>query len=311
MKTYLIGVGGVGGYFGGMLQNAGFDVTFVSRGDHFRAMQQNGLILHTVEGKVELPQVDVLDDISKISQPDLILLFVKTTATEGVIQKLQSVVTNNTVILTFQTGFENDRIIREHLPENVVHPGLAYINARKAGPGQIEQVSGLCRLVYGPREGSADEAILRIQERFSQTGLDIRLSSDIEREIWKKLVWICCFSGVTVLFRSEIGRILNHPLGENVLRRALDEAFAIADACHVNLSEADLQEILSKIPYHQTVAPLAKTSLLLDLEKGNQTEVDTMHGALLAKARLHGLKTPILDTITAVIKVHDDSLSTE
>ncbi len=305
MKTYLIGVGGVGGYFGGMLQQAGFEVTFVARGEQYQALTHYGLTICTSQETIHLPSVSVIEHVSQIVDPDLILIFVKTSGTKAVAEQLKSVVSEKTVVLTFQTGFENDHILQAFLPNTVIYPGLAYINAKRTAPGVIEQISGLCTLTYGPRNGVVDDQLTKIQTHFEQTGLKIHLTSHIELEIWKKLIWICSFSGATVLFRSEIGRVLNHPDGEALFRRILDEAFLVADACQIPLSETDREEILSKIAYHQSIAPLAKTSLLSDIENGQRTEVETLHCALLAKAREHELKTPLLETIATIIRVHD------
>jgi 2-dehydropantoate 2-reductase len=43
MKIAIVGTGGVGGYYGGLLAQTGHDVTFIARGEHLQAIRSSGL----------------------------------------------------------------------------------------------------------------------------------------------------------------------------------------------------------------------------------------------------------------------------
>src|SRR6185369_7206456 len=112
MKIAVIGTGGVGGYFGGLLAKAGNDVTFVARGEHANALKTAGLTVKSVAGDFSVKPVKIVEAVSQLEAPDLVLFTVKTYDTESVAQALNTVIHDQTVVITFQNGVENDRKIQ-------------------------------------------------------------------------------------------------------------------------------------------------------------------------------------------------------
>ena len=131
MKIYILGSGGIGGYFGSLFAKAGLDVTFIARGENYKAIKENGLIVKSVVGNFEIKPAKVIESISKITDPDLIIFSVKTYDTEIVAKELSSVVNENTIILTFQNGVDNDIRIRKIISNTQVYPGVAYVITAK------------------------------------------------------------------------------------------------------------------------------------------------------------------------------------
>ena len=70
MHVAIMGTGGVGGYYWGMLARAGEDVTFIARGAHLEAMLSSGLTLKTTHaGEFNIP-VKATDDPGEIGTVD-------------------------------------------------------------------------------------------------------------------------------------------------------------------------------------------------------------------------------------------------
>lgn len=308
MQISITGTGGVGGYFGGLLAKAKNDVTFVARGEHYQAIKQGGLTISSAKGEFKIANPQVVDSIRKLQEPELVLVFLKTFSTVEAISELAEVVSPKTVVITFQTGLENDLEIKKLLPSAAVFPGLAYINSRISAPGKVEQISGACKLIFGARRGQDASVLNRIEELFTTAGISAQLVDNIELEIWKKLVWISAFSGATVLCRAKIGEILNEAAGERLFRSLLNEALRVAEVSQIELSEADRREMLERIEYYKGEGRNAKTSLLLDIEAGRRTEVETIHGALIRQGQSRGLSTPLLDAVYAAVKVYERAI---
>ena len=145
-------------------------------------------------------------------------------------------------------------------------------------------------MTFGARQGSADPGLEEVERFFQGAGINATLSNTIERDMWEKLIWISTFAGMTVLFRSPAGWILNNKSGEQLFRSCFDEVFAVAAAQGVTFSEVERGRIVGKIDYYKTEGKDAKTSLLLDIENLRRTEIETLHGALVRYARKSGVR---------------------
>ena len=305
MKTTIIGAGGVGGFFGGKMIKNGKDVTLVARGAHYEALKSQGLTVKCVEGDFHLPDVPVIATIGAMSDSDLVLIFVKTFHTPEVARQLRQVIQADTLVITFQTGLDNDLQFQDALAHPFVFPGLAYINSSRTAPGVIEQISGPCTLTFGARDAQDNRRLHEVLQLFRRAQINANLAADIEQEIWTKLIWISAFAGLTAIHRSPIGPILNDVQGKHLFHRCLAEAEAIARAQGVHLPKGLDRRLMRKIAFYKTRGQKTRTSLLLDMENGRLTEVETIHGALVRRARTAQVETPTLDLIYSVIKLHN------
>ena len=308
MQCHIVGAGGVGGFFGGLIARSGVDVTFVERGEQYRALRDQGLTVNSVRANFQIAQPSVVQSISADERPDLILVFVKTYHTATVAQELAKATRPDTTIITFQTGLENDLEILEHVSTQRVFPGVAYVNSSRTAPGIIEQISGPCTLTFGTRGGTNDPMLRDVEAMLRAATIDATFSSEIERVMWTKLIWICAFAGMTTLFRSKAGPIVNDVDGNRLFHRCLDEAYAIAAARDIHFSPEERDSVVQKIAYYKKEGRNAKTSMLLDVEGGRRTEIATMHGTLVKYARQEGLDVPLLEAINAVVQVHDHNI---
>ena len=131
MKILIVGTGGVGGFYGGLLARGGCDVTFLARGKHFQELQQSGLRIKSTVGDFGIKPVQVISSISEATPADLILVCVKAYDIEEISQALASIANSKTIIITLQNGIDNDQIMQKHLPESIVIPGITYVISTK------------------------------------------------------------------------------------------------------------------------------------------------------------------------------------
>lgn len=279
MKYYIVGTGGIGGYFGGLMAKAGLDVTFVARGKNYKALSEKGLqVKSTFYESFYLPEVQVVSEISQIKNPDVIIFSVKTYDTEKVAEELKKIVKCNTKIITFQNGIDNDLKIRSFLPEINVYPGVAYIIVKKSNPGEIKQTGKMRKLIFGARNAKGNSELNEFFSDLKKTGIDVTLSEDIMQEIWNKYIYIIAFAGATAYFRASIGEILKDKEKLKVFINLLKEAIIVANKKGIRLQD-DIFDMKMKIA--ENSAPDSKSSLLIDIENHRKTEIETLHGDLI------------------------------
>ena len=300
MKIYIVGSGGVGGYFGGMLAKAGNNVTFVARGKHYQAIKERGLVVKSVAGDFEVKPVQAVENISEISNPDLVIFTVKTYDTDDAAEELKSAIKDNSIIITFQNGVDNDSQIKKHVEDAKVYPGVAYVISTKTNPGVIEQTGGLRKIIFGDREDSNNLRLKEVEKLMKKAGIDATASDDITRDLWKKFMFIIAFSGITAVCRSAIGKVLSNPTTKSLYEQCLKEAISVAKAMKVNVVDDIFETIMSVSSKTQ---PDSKSSLLVDVENNRKTEIETLNGTLVRFAKEHDIDVPINELIYGAIKL--------
>lgn len=300
MRIYILGSGGIGGYFGGLLAYAGQDVTFVARGEHFNVLRDKGLTVKSVVGDFEVKPVKTIENISEITTPDLVIFSVKTYHTNEVAAQLASVINPNTVIITFQNGVDNDNQIKNHIKNTQVFPGVAYVISTKLKPGVIFQTGGLRKLIFGDRDNPANPKLKEIEQLIKSNGVDATLSNNITRDLWKKFMFIVAFSGMTSICRSPISKVLGNPITKSLYERCVQEAITVAKAMNVTLEDKAFEAIMG---ISERTAPDSKSSLLVDIENNRPNEIETLNGILVNYAKQLGIDTPINELIYGAVKL--------
>jgi 2-dehydropantoate 2-reductase len=300
MNIAILGAGGVGGYFGGILARAGNSVTLLARGAHLAAIRERGLEVRTPEGTFTAA-VTATGEPQEIGEVELAVVAVKSYSLPEIVPAARLLAERGAVILPLLNGVEAaDRLIEQGVPGDRVLGGLAEISAARLGPGVVERRSAFQRVVAGERAGGMSDRAERIAAAFREAGAEARASADITVDLWRKLAFITTMSAACGLARAPIGPVRRAPLGQLLIERALHEVVAVARALGVALP-ADVE---SKILVFIDSAPDAmRPSFLLDLESGGPTEIDDLSGAVSRFGRQAGVETPVHDVATAALSV--------
>lgn len=294
MNIYVIGTGGVGGFFGGKLALAGNDVTFLARGESYEKIKSEGLVIKSVDGDFSINPAKVINSYDEITNPDLIFFAVKTYDTEEVAKALAEHVTSESVIISFQNGIRNELAIQQYVKSAEVYPGIAYVISAKIAPNIISQTGGLKRLVFGDKHNSNNQKLKKIEELFRDAGIDAILSSDIEADVWKKYIFINAFAGMTALLSSPIGKILENADYTQMYEDCVRENIAIAKKMNVNLPETIFEDTMK---LSRNTNPAAKSSLLIDIENNRRTEIESLNGMIVRLAAECAVDVPVNEKI--------------
>lgn len=302
MKIMVMGSGGLGGYFGGLLARAGQEVGFVARGEHLRALRERGLRVQSVHGDFELRDVRTAESPAELGPAELVVFCVKTFDTDSAARQLRGALAPGAAVLTLQNGLGNAEKIDEVLGAGAAMPGAAHIESAIGQPGLIVQSSPRRRITFGESDGRRSERAERILAALQAAEIEAILSDNVRRVIWEKLIFITAMAGLTSLTRRTLGEVLGFEPMRALFRAALEEGAALATAERVGLPESVVQDVEETAA---TMAPTMRSSMQKDLERGRKMEIEALNGILVRLGRQHGLPTPVHSVIYAVLALEN------
>jgi 2-dehydropantoate 2-reductase len=301
MKIAVMGTGGVGGYFGARLAQAGCDVSFIARGAHLAAIREHGLKVESPLGDMHLLPVRITDDPRTLAPVDLVLFSVKLWDTEAAARSIASLFGPDTGIVSFQNGVQKDDILRRVFGDGAVMGGVGYIATAIARPGVIKHTGTLQRLVFGEYDGGRSPRAEALLAACRRAGIEAELSTDIRRQIWEKFVFLVGLSGTTATTRMPIGPVRENPRTRAFLRDLMREAVTVARAHGVTVPE-DYAE--KRLAFCDSLPPDMTSSLYHDLERGNPLEVQWLSGGVVQLGEQAGVPTPANRAVWDVLALH-------
>ena len=297
-----MGAGGVGGYFGARLQQAGHDVVFFARGKHLAALKENGLTLKSPLGAAQL-KAQVFEDPAQTGPVDVVMFAVKLWDTESAAARLRPIVGKHTIVIPFQNGVESVERLKRIFPEENVLGGSAYIATRIAAPGVIEHIGSMAGLEFGPllpAQRAPAEAFLAACQG---AGINAKLSDDIVRVIWQKFIFLVGVSSATAVARAPLGVVRSDPELRWLFEQAMRETWRLARARGVAVPD-DFVE--GRLAFAQTLPAEMRASMAHDLEAGGRLEAPWLCGAVAHMSAAAGLDAPVNRAVFAALKPYVD-----
>jgi len=297
MKIVVMGAGGVGGYFGGRLAQAGHEVSFVARGKHLEAIKAKGLALKSPVGDALL-KVKAAEDPAALGPADVILFAVKLWDTESASERLRPLTDQGAMVIPFQNGVESIERIGKVLGPERVMGGAAYIAGRISEPGVVTQVGTMARLRFGPVLPVQKKIAEEFHAACKQAKFDVELSDDIVKVLWEKFVLLVAVSATTTLMRQPLGVVRADPDSRWFLENCMRETWALGRKKGVRLAD-DLVE--QTVKFVDGLPHEMKASMLGDLEAGGKLEAPWLSGAVARMSRELGLEAPVNRTVYAAL----------
>jgi len=304
LRIGMAGAGAVGCHYGLALQRAGFEVVFLARGEHAKAMQEHGLRYESA-GITACVKVNATDNLDALSDCDVIILTCKTTQLTAMISDLAGVVRQDAIWLTMQNGVQAADKVLEIVPDAAVIAASAYIGVRIEQPGYvIHSAAGHVRL--GDWSGVADgniggdkDVVDELCKAWQSSGVDAQKVDDIRAILWQKMLWNCGFNAITALSRRFAKDVAMNPDTARWVSAAMQEARVVAQALGVTLDE----QVIAKHLEFTLQAGKVKTSMWQDLEHHRTTEIAAMNGYIVEQGLVHGIDTPVNGLLTDMIKL--------
>lgn len=298
MRIAVMGAGGTGGYFGGLLAQSGEDVTFIARGEHLKAIQRNGLHIESVHGDFTIHPAKATDDPSTIGPVDAVFFAIKTWDIEDAAQKLRPVLKPDTVILPVQNGVDASERVAAVLGEQYVLGGTCHIVSLVAEPGLIRQKSPFRRIALGEINGSITPRVQTLANVLQRAGAEVIISDNINKARWTKFLFIASFSGVGAVTRVPAGELRSCPETRQMLESAMREVAALAMANGVPLDASVVDETMDfvdNLPVDSTA------SMQRDILEGKPSELESQNGYIARHGVELGVPVPTNQFIYAAL----------
>jgi 2-dehydropantoate 2-reductase len=297
----VIGIGGVGGYFGGKLcqimsSDSNIHIYFVARGPHLQEIRKNGLLLATAEeGNLICKPTLATDRFGDLPTLDLCLFCVKSYDLARVLTEVRGVASQETLIVPLLNGVDVYERIRAVVPGGYVFPSCVYIGAYIEKPGRVTQKGGRCKILFGKDPQYRDIIPHEVFHLLERTHIRYQWVEDPYPEIWEKFIFIAAFGLVTACFRKSMGQVMESAELSNYVLSIMKEIVVLARREGIALREAIVEDSFNKggdFPYE------TKTSLQRDFERADKLdERDLFGGTILRLAKSLGVDVPITSSV--------------
>lgn len=290
----------MGSVVGGLLAKSGHDVTLIDVWQQaVEAINRDGLRIDDKAGASQLIKLRATLNPADSGVVDLLVVFVKCYHTEAAVRSALPVVGTRTTVLSLQNGWGNGPRIGEIVGTEKVVLGVCYHSASVLGPGHVLH-SGQGITHVGELSGQATPRVETIAAALRQAGLEVSVSTQVLKEIWSKLALNACTLPTSSLLRFYAPQLVQHESMLQLMRELLEEVVAVAREQDIRLDFDERWEAITGLL--ERCGPTAKASMLQDAEKGRQTEIDVINGAVVEAGRRVNVPTPYNNTMLWMVR---------
>lgn len=291
MRIAVFGTGGVGGYFGGRLAQAGEDVVFIARGQHLAAIREHGLQVSSVAGDFIIQPAAATDTPAAVGPVDLIVVGVKAWQVNDAAGAMRPLVQPGTMVLPLQNGIEAPRQLAEALGERHVLGGLCRLIALVSAPGHIRHPGVEPYIAFGELDSRPSGRTEQLREMFTRgQGVRVEIPANIQVAMWSKFLFIASLSGMGALTRLPVGEVRGHPETREMLIQAMAEIHTVALRQGIPIPEDVIPTTLSLI---DGLPPEGTASMQRDIIEGRPSELDAQSGAVVRLGQQLGVEVPV------------------
>jgi 2-dehydropantoate 2-reductase len=291
MRIAIFGAGGVGGYFGGRLAQAGEDVVFIARGDHLKTMLKQGLKVDSVKGDFLVKPVQATGDPAQVGIVDVVLVCVKAWQVPEAAEAIRPMIGADTVALPLQNGLEAPTQLAAVLGDQHVLGGLCGLSTFIMGPGHIRHAGADPWIRFGELDNRPSERVEGLRQVFDRaSGLTVEIPPDIQVALWRKFLFITVWSGVGAITSTPLGVWRSLPETRQMAENALKEIISVAQVRDVRLPE---NAVPTTMNMYDSLPPEITTSMQHDIAEGHPSELDAQIGAVVRFGKEADVATPL------------------
>ena len=303
VRTLILGAGGIGGYFGGRLVEAGADVTFLVRAGRAAQLARDGLVVTSPFGDIQSPvRFITRESLADDGRYDAVLLTCKSYDLEAAIPAIAPAVSGGAAIIPMLNGMKHLDRLDLAFGRAAVLGGMCAIAATLTPQGEVQQLNNQQLMVLGPRAPGQERVAQGFAQDAAGARFDFRLSEDIAQDMWEKFVLLCTMASMTCLMRATVGEIMQTDDGEALMLQTLNECDLVAHAAGHRPRPASIERTRALLT--DRTSNFA-ASMLRDVERGGPTEAPEIVGDMLARARAAGLPEAMLRVAWCHLQAHE------
>lgn len=297
MRTYVIGAGAMGGFYGGLLKRAGYDVSLIDvREDHVARINRDGLKVQGVRGD-HVINIPAHTSVQGLAPCDLAIVFTDSNATRDAAATASAVLKPDGFAMTLQNGIGNVEVLVEALGKARVVAGVTMNSGAHPEPG-LSVYTNADMTTIGELDGSRSERIVAVADMLNAAQIETEVVDDPMSYVYGKFVLNCGVNAIAAVTGLRSGEVYRTPELRNLQGHMMDEVMRVVEAKGWKLSEADPR---AKILHHSKLR-FNKPSMLQHVEQGRRTEIDAINGALVREAHALGLAVPYNEAVVAMVK---------
>ena len=298
MKIAIVGVGGVGGYFGGRLAEAGVETIFIARGKTLEVLRSRGLRVDSINGDFFVDDAYATDKPSEVGAVDAVIFATKAWQTPDAAEMAKPMIGTNTVAVPLQNGMDGPDQLTEAFGREHALGGLCGIVAYSVAPAHIRHAAIDPFVMFGELDNSRTERVERLREAFERARIKADIPQDIHRSMWSKFLFIAPMSAIGALTRVPVGVWRSIPETREIAVRALREMMAVAAARGVDVGGDAVERTLER---YDGMAPDSTSSLQRDIMDGKPSELEAQAGAIVRMGREAGVQTPVCEMLYSLL----------
>lgn len=295
VKIAIIGLGGVGGYYGGLLSRFSEQhpdellVYFIARGSHLEKIKDQGLTVIAETGPFVTRPALVTNRPADIGEVDYLIMASKSYDLDEVAEQVRPMVGRSTIILPLLNGIDNVSRLRTHYPANEVWYGCAYIIARLTAPGVVESSGNVHYLHFGHEKRRSSE-LTYLEDLFIRAGIEATLKEEVIKAIWRKFFYISTTAALTTYLNTGFRDLVWNEEYKPLYIQLMQELFAVSQAEHIGLPESIVDDMMR---YGGSLPAGTTSSMNSDYLAGRRIELETLVGVVVSLARKHQVEVPL------------------
>lgn len=305
-RIIIVGIGGVGGYFGGLLakeysHRREVEIIFIARGEHLKKIKSEGLKI--INGETEfIPHPSLAtDNFAEAGYADFIILCTKSYDLEETTKQLNPCLGTNTVIIPLLNGVDSVQRIKAILPDVTVSEGCAYIVSHIKEPGVIENLGNVQKIFFG-LDNTSDERFLRLEQIMQKAGIEATFSQSISVIVWTKFIFISPIATATSYYDKTVGEVVEKH--ENTLYQLIEEVTQIALAKDIPVDPEITSNTLSRL---KNVPCKNTTSMQRDFSSNKaKSELESLTNYIIIAGRELNIDTPVYQHLYDELKMKNN-----
>lgn len=296
-RIAIVGSGAIGCYYGGRLALHGNDVHFLMRSD-YDAVKQGGLRVRSHRGDFTLPRVNCHRSTAEIGPCDVVIIAMKATANDVLLELLPPLLKPDTLLLTLQNGLGCDDFLARHFGSERVLGGLCFVCINRIAPGVIHHIAQ-GQIALGEHSGVPQARTRALAEEFQRCGIDCVVEPSLITARWKKLVWNIPFNGLSIAAGGiDTAAILADPALEQrvraLMREIIETAGRLGHDIPLGLIDVMIERTRTMSAY--------KPSSLIDFLDGREVEIEAIWGEPVRRAAAADISMPHVEELYQQLK---------
>ena len=298
MRIAVYGTGGVGGFFGAKLAQAGEEVIFIARGAHLQAIRDNGLTVKSFQGDFTIQPARAESDPAAVGPVDFVVVGVKTWQMPETAQAIRPLIGPNTLVVPLQNGVEASTQLAEGVGAEHVVGGLCRLSCKVAGPGIIQHLGMDPYIAFSHLDGRPDPRLETLRDVFARVNVKAEIPADIQSALWAKFIFIASISGLGAVTRAPIGVVRSLSATRTLLEAAVAEVAAVGRAQGIHLAPTVEQATLKTI---DSLPAGTIPSMMRDILDGRPSELESQTGSVVRLGHAGAVPTPVNDFLYACL----------